>query len=101
MIKNQIIYTGLNKPFYERTLPVIAPESNSISTLSSRDLRNIFIPVNMPASPLPDAPTTPTTPTPDKDVPTRSVPLPANPQQDPDGAPSSVPCPPSECPHPR
>lgn len=97
MIENQIINT--NKGFLKKPQAVTVPTASSTRT-SGRDLPNIFIPVSMPTTPLPDAPTTPTTPTPDKDVPTRTVPLPTGPQQDPDGAPDSVPCPPSECPHP-
>ncbi len=63
-----------------------------------RDL-NIFTPVSMPAIPLPDAPTIPVTPKPAEPEPA-TIPLPAEPHQDPDGAPASVPCSPSECPHP-
>ena len=91
--------TSNRRPVWSTNEKIEVPSTHQ----STRASHFIFMPVNSPAAP--DVPTipTPTIPKekPDTDRPTRTVPAPSRREHDPDADPGGVPCPPSECPHPR
>ncbi|MDA0772853.1 MAG: hypothetical protein O3C63_07915 [Cyanobacteria bacterium] len=76
---------------------------DSITNQGRIPSRLISMPVNSPAPEAPPVPTktpAPAQPKPET-PPARTIPAPTRRESDPDTSPGAVPCPPSECPHPR
>lgn len=78
-------------------------QSDKLNPDSILNERRISMPVNSPAPEAPPGPTkTPAPAQPKPETrPARTIPAPTRRESDPDTTPGAVPCPPSECPHPR